>query len=118
MPADAATEVEHMLHSARRQHRHRRGYRRGTNQSARPSGVAHRSSHASSAVAAICVEQDDPLTFSAESCALTESDIKSIDPTNSCDLAFAGTPISCGGKPDCCSSYCTAATNVSPAVCL
>jgi hypothetical protein len=74
--------------------------------------------NACSAVAAICVEQDDPLTFSAESCALTESDIKSIDPTNSCDLAFAGTPISCGGKPDCCSSYCTAATNVSPAVCL
>jgi hypothetical protein len=55
VPADAATEVEHMLRAACLQHRNQRGHAGcGTSQSSRPSGVAHRSSHASTAVAAIC----------------------------------------------------------------
>jgi hypothetical protein len=66
-----------------------------------------------------CHNEEDPRNANPESCSLTQSDLQLVNPTDTCNMEFGdGPPISCGGKSDCCLTFCQRASNAAPAVCL
>jgi hypothetical protein len=68
---------------------------------------------------ATCVDEENPKNASPETCYLTDSDLKQADPSDSCDFEFGdGAPISCGGKSDCCATFCQPANDTAPAICI